>query len=119
MVRGEIPADIQRDMELWTGCIAGALEEKEYVRKLEAAGFEEAGIEPTRIYKAEDAREFLKEKKIDLSENCGSGGREVHERVCEGKEAAPVVRSTAARTLGVQRGRILPQGALAPEIRQR
>jgi arsenite methyltransferase len=67
VVSGEIPAEIQRDMELWTGCIAGALEEKEYVRKLEAAGFIEAGIEPTRIYKTEDAREFLKEKNLDLS----------------------------------------------------
>ena len=47
--------------------IAGALEEKDYVRKLEAAGFVEAGIEPTRIYKTEDAREFLKEKNLDLS----------------------------------------------------
>ena len=62
-----MPAEIQRDMELWTGCIAGALEEKDYVRKLEAAGFVEAGIEPTRIYKTEDAREFLKEKNLDLS----------------------------------------------------
>lgn len=67
VVRGEVPSELRRNMELWTGCIAGALEEKEYIRKLEAAGFEEAGVEPTRIYRADDAREFLKEKNIDYS----------------------------------------------------
>jgi arsenite methyltransferase len=44
---------------LWVGCIAGALEEAEYYRKLTAAGFEQIEIEPTRIYRLEDAREFL------------------------------------------------------------
>jgi SAM-dependent methyltransferase len=59
VVRGEVPAEIRRSMELWVGCIAGALEEKEYQQKLTRAGFESIEVEPTRVYKAEEAREFL------------------------------------------------------------
>jgi ubiquinone/menaquinone biosynthesis C-methylase UbiE len=59
VVRGEVPAEIRRSMELWVGCIAGALEEKEYQEKLTRAGFESIEVEPTRVYKAEEAREFL------------------------------------------------------------
>ncbi len=63
--RGEMPAEIQRNVELWVGCVAGALEESDYRAKLAAAGFEAIEIEPTRIYRAEDAREFLKTKGFD------------------------------------------------------
>ena len=60
VVRGtDIPEDVRRSMELWVGCIAGALEESEYRRKLTAAGFETVDLEPTRVYRAEDARQFL------------------------------------------------------------
>ena len=59
VVRGEVPAQIRRSVELWIGCVAGALEEDEYRAKLEAAGFEAVDLEPTRIYRAEDARDFL------------------------------------------------------------
>src|ERR1700720_2433780 len=59
VVRGEVPADIRKSMELWVGCIAGALEEYEYRDKLYAAGFESVDIEPTRVYKIEEARDFL------------------------------------------------------------
>jgi arsenite methyltransferase len=59
VVRGDVPAEIRRSMELWVGCIAGALEEKEYQEKLARAGFESIELEPTRVYKAEEAREFL------------------------------------------------------------
>jgi ubiquinone/menaquinone biosynthesis C-methylase UbiE len=59
VVRGEVPAEIRRSMELWVGCIAGALEEMEYVKKLAAAGFDSIDIEPTRVYHIEDARQFL------------------------------------------------------------
>jgi ubiquinone/menaquinone biosynthesis C-methylase UbiE len=59
VVRGEVPAEILRSMELWVGCIAGALEETEYQEKLARAGFESIEVEPTRVYKAEEAREFL------------------------------------------------------------
>jgi len=59
VVRGEVPADLRKSMELWVGCIAGALEEYEYRDKLFRAGFESIDIEPTRVYKSEEAREFL------------------------------------------------------------
>jgi SAM-dependent methyltransferase len=68
VVRGEVPAEIRRNMELWVGCIAGALQETEYRDKLIAAGFEEIEVEPTRIYDVEDARSFLKAEGIDADE---------------------------------------------------
>ena len=58
VVRGDVPADIRRSMELWVGCIAGALEETEYASKLRAAGFGEVEVEPWRVYRVEDARAF-------------------------------------------------------------
>ncbi len=59
VVRGEVPAEIRRSLELWIGCVSGALEESDYRRKLEAAGFAEVDLEPTRIYRAAEARAFL------------------------------------------------------------
>jgi ubiquinone/menaquinone biosynthesis C-methylase UbiE len=59
VVRGEVPSQIRRSVELWIGCVAGALEEQEYRDKLAKAGFEAIGVEPTRVYRAQDAREFL------------------------------------------------------------
>jgi SAM-dependent methyltransferase len=59
VVRGAMPEALRRSVELWIGCVAGALEEAEYRRLLAAVGFEEIEIEPTRIYRAEDARAFL------------------------------------------------------------
>ena len=59
VVRGEVPAEIRKSMELWVGCIAGALEEYEYRDKLFRAGFELIDIEATRVYKSEEARDFL------------------------------------------------------------
>ena len=66
VVRGEVPAEIRRNMELWVGCMAGALEENEYLGKLKRAGFEVVSIEPTRIYRIEEARELLCSKGIDV-----------------------------------------------------
>jgi len=65
VVRGEIPAAIRRSVELWVGCVAGALNEEEYRAKLAEAGFEEIDLEPTRVYRVGDAREFLAEAGID------------------------------------------------------
>lgn len=65
VVRGEPPAEIRRNMELWIGCVAGALEESEYRSKLAAAGFEQIRLQPTRVYRAEDAREFLAQAGLD------------------------------------------------------
>ena len=62
VVRGEVPADIRRNVELWIGCMAGALEENEYLAKLTRAGFEVVTMEPTRIYRVGDARELLSRK---------------------------------------------------------
>jgi len=59
VVRGDVPADIRKNMELWVGCVAGALSEDEYGAKLRAAGFDAIGVEPWRIYRVEDARDFL------------------------------------------------------------
>lgn len=65
VVRGRVPADIRKSMELWVGCIAGALEENEYREKLTRAGFEAIEVEPTRIYRVEEAREFLEAAGLD------------------------------------------------------
>jgi len=66
VVRGEIPTDIRRSVELWIGCVAGALEEREYRDKLGSAGFEEIHVEPTRVYQVEDARDFLSGAGLDV-----------------------------------------------------
>jgi ubiquinone/menaquinone biosynthesis C-methylase UbiE len=66
VVRGEVPAQIRRSVELWIGCVAGALEEGEYRDKLAKAGFEAITVEPTRVYRAEDAREFFAGSGIDI-----------------------------------------------------
>jgi arsenite methyltransferase len=66
VVRGEMPPDIRRSVELWVGCLAGALEENDYTAKLAAAGFEDVSIEPTRVYHVEEAREFLSGHGIDV-----------------------------------------------------
>ena len=66
VTRGEIAPEVRRSVLLWVGCIAGALEENEYRGKLSAAGFEQVEIEPTRIYRVEDAREFLSSSGIDV-----------------------------------------------------
>jgi ubiquinone/menaquinone biosynthesis C-methylase UbiE len=59
VIRGEMPAEIKRNIELWAGCVAGALEESDYKAKLERVGFERVSIEPTRVYTAEDARDLF------------------------------------------------------------
>ncbi len=66
VTRGEIPPEIRKSVLLWVGCVAGALEENDYRSKLAAAGFEQIEVQPTRIYRTEDAREFLTSKGIDV-----------------------------------------------------
>ena len=65
VTRGEILPEIRKSVLLWVGCIAGALDEAEYRGKLNAAGFQDVDVEPTRIYRAADAREFLATEGID------------------------------------------------------
>jgi arsenite methyltransferase len=66
VVRGEVPEEVRRSMLLWVGCIAGALEEREYGAKLAEAGFSKISIEPTRVYSIEDARHFLTEAGVNV-----------------------------------------------------
>ncbi len=77
VVRGEVPAVVRKSMELWVGCIAGALTESEYERFLADAGFDDISIEPTRVYEFEDARAFLSQAGLDAD----SVAREVAGRV--------------------------------------
>jgi SAM-dependent methyltransferase len=67
VTRGEIPEEIRKNILLWVGCVAGALDQDEYRAKLAAAGFASIGIEPTRVYRAEDALSFLADKGIDVA----------------------------------------------------
>jgi arsenite methyltransferase len=66
VVTGDVPPEVRRHVELWVGCIAGALKDSEYQTKLQAAGFESIDIEPTRVYTIEDARQFLTAQGIDV-----------------------------------------------------
>jgi arsenite methyltransferase len=66
VVHGEVPTDVRRSMELWVGCIAGALQDTEFEAKLRAAGFADVEIEPWRTYDIADARAFLAEGGLDV-----------------------------------------------------
>jgi arsenite methyltransferase len=71
VVRGNVPAEIKKSMELWVGCVAGALSDYEYVAKLAKAGFADIQIEPTRVYSIEDARAFLSGAGFDVDALAG------------------------------------------------
>jgi arsenite methyltransferase len=66
VTRGQMLPEIRKNVLLWVGCVAGALEESEYRGKLASAGFEQIDVEPTRVYRIEDAREFLSGQNIDV-----------------------------------------------------
>ncbi len=85
VVRGEVPSAVRRSMELWIGCVAGALEESEFHRLLSEVGFTDVEIEPTRMYRSEDARLFLTEAGIDVDAHLGE---------IDGKFMAAFVRGT-------------------------
>jgi arsenite methyltransferase len=89
VVRGEAPAEVRRSMELWVGCVAGALEEQEFLSLLREVGFEHPSIEPTRIYKAEDAAAFLANTGLDV---------EQFARDIDGKFMGAFVRATKPAT---------------------
>src|SRR5213595_2350707 len=89
VTRGEVDAQIRQNVLLWVGCVAGALEEKEYRDKLTSAGFEQVEIEPTRIYCVEDARQFLTEKGLDV---------DVLAPRVDGKFMSAFVRATKAKS---------------------
>ena len=85
VINGEVPPEVRRSMELWVGCVAGALEVSEFERLLIDAGFEEASVEPTRIYQVDDARSFLDEAGLDV---------EAFGAAVDGKIMAAFVRAT-------------------------
>jgi arsenite methyltransferase len=89
VVRGDVPAAIKRSMELWVGCVAGALEEQEFLALLRDVGFENPSIEPTRIYKAEDVAAFLANTGLDA---------EQFARDIDGKFMGAFVRATKPGT---------------------
>ena len=66
VVRGDVPPEVRRSVELWVGCVAGAMQDSEYIEKLTTTGFSGVEIEPTRIYDIEDARQFLAGQGIDV-----------------------------------------------------
>lgn len=66
VVHGDVPAEVRQNVLLWVGCIAGALQDTEYISKLGAAGFEAIEIEPTRVHNVEDARVFLHDQGVDV-----------------------------------------------------
>jgi arsenite methyltransferase len=77
VIRGQVPAEVRQSMELWVGCVAGALTEQQYRQRLSEAGFEAIGIEPTRVYEFEDAKAFLDGAGLDAEKLA----REVEGRV--------------------------------------
>jgi SAM-dependent methyltransferase len=85
VTRGEVPAEVRQNMLLWVGCIAGALQDREYVAKLAKAGFDGIDIEPTRVYSIEDARTFLTGQGIDVDAMAGA---------VEGKFLSAFIRAT-------------------------
>jgi arsenite methyltransferase len=85
VVRGEVPSDIRRNVELWVGCVAGALEEQDYRARLAAAGFERIEIEPWRVYDLADARQFLTDAGLDAAVVAGAA---------QGKFASAFIRAT-------------------------
>lgn len=87
VIRGEVPSEIRRSMELWVGCVAGALQEEDYASKLKAAGFEAVDIEPWRVYQVEDARAFLAEAGVDVDRVAAE---------VEGKIASAFIRARKA-----------------------
>ncbi|HET8745550.1 MAG TPA: arsenite methyltransferase [Ramlibacter sp.] len=100
VVRGEVPESIRRSMNLWIGCVAGALSHDEYLAKVRAAGFEQAAIEVTRVYSAEDARDFLAQE-----------GEEVRQLAAQvdGKFVSGFVRAT--KPAGASTARIEPKSS--------
>ncbi len=95
VTRGDIPDQIRKDVLAWVGCIAGALDENDYRAKLSAAGFEAVGVEPTRVYKVDDAREFLISKGFDVDA--------MAKRV-DGKFMSAFVRATKSMAATPRRG---------------
>jgi SAM-dependent methyltransferase len=95
VVRGEVPEAVRRSMELWVGCVAGALEEQQFLGLLAETGFEQASIEPTRVYQAEDARAFLEGAGLEAEATAAE---------IDGRFMAAFVRARKPETAGRKTG---------------
>ena len=104
VVRGAVPADVKKNMELWIGCVAGALEEQEFLGLLREVGFEGASIEPTRVYKAADAAAFLAGTGLDVERFANE---------IDGRFMGAFVRATKP---GVSKKRVLVPLAVATTV---
>jgi arsenite methyltransferase len=104
VVRGEVPEAVRKSMELWVGCVAGALHEDEYKSLLRAAGFDAVDVEPWRIYAVEDAKQFLGEAGLDV---------ETVAREVDGKIASAFIRATKSADLSVKAGACCEPGCCA------
>jgi SAM-dependent methyltransferase len=94
VIRGTVPAQVRQSMELWVGCVAGALTEDEFLVKLEGAGFTDAAIEPTRIYQFEDAKTFLTDAGLDAEVLAREVGGRVMGAFVRATKPAPVVKKS-------------------------
>ena len=103
VTRGAMPDDVRRYLELWVGCVAGALEETEFHTLLGEAGFTDTEIEPTRVYKPEDALQFLTESGLDTA----------NVSAMEGKIMAAFVRATKPETASTKAPATAPAAAVA------
>jgi arsenite methyltransferase len=90
VVSGDVPEQVRKSMELWVGCVAGALHENDYRQFLGAAGFESVDVEPWRVYKLDDAKQFLGEAGLDVNALAGQ---------VEGKIASAFIRGTKPATV--------------------
>jgi len=109
VVRGEIPPEVRRSMELWVGCVAGALEEREFEALLRQAGFEEVGIEPTRVYDPEDARTLLEDAGMDV---------DAFASAVEGRLMAAFVRGRKPAAVTASERTLAPVAAAPPASAQ-
>jgi SAM-dependent methyltransferase len=90
VIRGEIPAEIRRSLELWVGCVAGALTEDDFAARLRAAGFEDVQVEPWRIYQVEEARAFLTDAGLDVDALANQVNGHVASAFIRGRKPAAV-----------------------------
>jgi SAM-dependent methyltransferase len=106
VVRGEVPPELRRSMELWVGCVAGALEENEFATLLREVGFEQVEIESTRIYRAEDARGILTSSGLADDETIAA---------IDGRIMAAFVRGTKPAKAGTAKAPSAAEAATKPE----
>jgi len=106
VVRGEVPAEVRRSMELWVGCVAGALEEREFESLLREVGFVDPSLEPTRIYEVDDARAFLVDAGLDV---------DAFASAVEGRIMSAFVRATKPSAVSREPAAVVGGACCGPE----